>query len=365
MKNKYIIFAVAILALLSTTGLLLYRHLSDSKKISELESAITSLQSEHNALTLEYQTLSYEYDEQLLLIESFNSSSELDSSVVSSDITDGVSDIAEANPDNADSDDAGPDDSPSSAENSDANTNPNTDSPSADESDSTPTEEHLPAEEPTPPASQTTYTYSYGQNVSYFAIGNSITVHGENEYWWNNIGMSATSIDKDYVHLVAAGIQNITGSVTVNAYNFYPWEVQVDDRAETFTLLDFMLDTQPDIISIQLSENVLDMSHYQSDWEELIRYVQNKCPNAQIIIIDDFWYGGDKSTLKKKAADNTGVQFVSLSAIRNNEAYKCGLGTTVYDADGNPHIVEHEGVAKHPNDAGMQYIADGILSYIH
>ena len=34
-------------------------------------------------------------------------------------------------------------------------------------------------------------------------IGNSITVHPINEYWWNEIGMAASKKDNDYVHLVS------------------------------------------------------------------------------------------------------------------------------------------------------------------
>lgn len=210
-----------------------------------------------------------------------------------------------------------------------------------------------------------TYSYSYGQHINYVAFGNSITSHGINEYWWNNIGMGATTIDKDYVHQVLAGLQSLTGSASLTCYNYCTWELQANDRAETYCLIDYYLDTQPDIISIQLSENIIDMRHYESDWEELIRYVQNKCPNAQILIIDDFWYGGDKSNLKKQAAENCGVQFVDLSGIRGKSEYQCGMGTTVYDADGNPHTVNHEGVAAHPGDAGMTYIANQILQYIH
>ncbi len=39
----------------------------------------------------------------------------------------------------------------------------------------------------------------------------------------------------------------------------------------------------------------------------------------------------------------------------------CGVGDTVYDDDGKAHVVEHDGVAKHPGDSGMQEIADRII----
>ena len=64
----------------------------------------------------------------------------------------------------------------------------------------------------------------------------------------------------------------------------------------------------------------------------------------------------------KNAALYTNVTFISLYEIKGNPEYQCGLGTIVYDSYGNQHIVEHTGVAEHPGDKGMQYIANQIIS---
>ena len=52
------------------------------------------------------------------------------------------------------------------------------------------------------------------------------------------------------------------------------------------------------------------------------------------------------------------------TGIADNEQYYCGLGTTVYDKDGNPHTVKNEGVAMHPGDKGMELIAERIIEAI-
>ncbi len=199
---------------------------------------------------------------------------------------------------------------------------------------------------------------------NYFALGNSITVHSITSYWWNEIGMAATTQEKDYVHLISSFLEKEKGEICQYAFNFYVWEAQASDRAEAYELLDPYLDKKIDLVTIQLSENVVEFDTYERDYESLIQYIKTKAPNAQIIVIDDFWSTGRKSVLKKQAAKNAGVEFVSLSKIKGNEDYQCGMGTTVYDAEGNPHIVDFEGVAKHPNDKGMKYIADEVIKKI-
>lgn len=201
---------------------------------------------------------------------------------------------------------------------------------------------------------------------NYLAIGNSITKHALADYWWNEIGMAASSEEKDYVHLVASALEEKCGGggVKFYAYNFYIWEMQSADRAETFELIDGYLDERLDLITIQLGENVDDTSTLKIDFEELIRHIQEKSPEAQIIIIDDFWTDQNKSKLKKEVANNTGVTFIDLDEIRGKSEFQCGMGTVVYDSDGGKHTVEHSGVAKHPGDKGMEYIANAIISVV-
>lgn len=38
-------------------------------------------------------------------------------------------------------------------------------------------------------------------DYNYLAIGNSITIHQLNEYWWNECGMAATTAENDYAHI--------------------------------------------------------------------------------------------------------------------------------------------------------------------
>lgn len=47
--------------------------------------------------------------------------------------------------------------------------------------------------------------------------------------------------------------------------------------------------------------------------------------------------------------------------IKDKEKYQCGIGTMVKGDDGAKHIVEHDGVAGHPGDRGMEYIANKVI----
>lgn len=119
---------------------------------------------------------------------------------------------------------------------------------------------------------------------NYLAIGNSITKHPINEYWWNECGMAASTADKDYVHIVSNSL-----NANYNAYNFVIWEIMSHDRGETLSMLDGMLGDSLDLVTIQLSENATDLSTFETDFEELIRYVQKQSPKARIIVVGDFW----------------------------------------------------------------------------
>lgn len=202
----------------------------------------------------------------------------------------------------------------------------------------------------------------YADNAyNYLAIGNSITRHGLADYWWDEVGMAATKADNDYVHLVVDYLKDTYGDVCYYAINFCTWENQEHDRAETHYILDTYLSTKLDLVTIQLSENVSDITTFKTDFEALINYIHDNAPNADIYIIGDFWDSGEKELMKIEAATDIGVPFISLDKIKGNPEYQCGIGTIVYDAKGNEHVVEHNGVASHPSDKGMKYIADAII----
>lgn len=173
--------------------------------------------------------------------------------------------------------------------------------------------------------------------------------------------MAASREQNDYVHLVAEGL-----GIDANVYalNFYIWEIQSSDRAETLTVLEPYLSQNLNLVTVQLGENVVDRATLEQDYEELIRYIQDRCPNAQIMLVGGFWEDSETDSMKKTVASRCSIDFVDLSPAWGCTEYEVGLGAAVYGGDGQEHVIEHEGVAVHPGDKGMEFIAESILEYV-
>ena len=198
----------------------------------------------------------------------------------------------------------------------------------------------------------------------YLALGNSITLHGITDFWWGEWGMAASALSSDYYHKVVDRLKSKKGSdINSVAYNYHVWEVQAHDRGETHTFLDKYLVDGIDLITLQLSENAADLRTFSEDLESLLRYIKDKCPNAQLVVVDDFW-SAEKSAIKKAVCEKLKIGFVDLSEIRGKQEYMAGMGTVVLGADEKEHTILHAGVASHPNDKGMTYIAEGIVGKV-
>lgn len=203
------------------------------------------------------------------------------------------------------------------------------------------------------------------ESFNYLAIGNSITWHRICSYWWSEHGMAATSSDKDYYHLIVKSLEAKLENVNSTVYSFISWETLATDRAETLTLIDEYLNENLDLVTVQLGENVTDNENIENDFLELINYIKEKAPNAQIIIVGNFWEDEVVENAKMYAAEKTNSTYVSLQEIQNNQEYKNNVGDIVFDADGNEHQIDNSAVAAHPNDKAMSYIAEKILNTIN
>mgnify|MGYP002626253233 CR=1 FL=1 len=197
----------------------------------------------------------------------------------------------------------------------------------------------------------------------YLAIGNSITRHPICEYWWDEAGMAASSAEKDYVHLVSDWLREQYGDVETVIANFVEWETTKTKKENTYGVIDPYLEQGADLITVQLSENATYSKSFRKSYKALIRHIQSKCPDAVIILVDDFW-DNDKAAAKQQVAKELHLPFATLAGIRGDSRYQWTVGDTVYGSDGAAHVIEREDVAHHPNDAGMAYIAAVVIGQL-
>lgn len=202
------------------------------------------------------------------------------------------------------------------------------------------------------------YQTDYEKNAfNYFAIGNSITVIPDLDR-----GICATKIENDYFNLVTKFLKNKYKKVVAHPYNYAFWE-RSSNRNSVLNLLDVYLDKNLNLVTIQLGENVSDKSTFEQDLVDLIKYVKQKAPKSQIIIIGDFW-DLEKNNIRKNAAEKTGCHFADFSEIIGETKYQSKGGTICYRNNGNTYIVSKE-METHPSDNGMKYISDKVIKQIN
>lgn len=203
---------------------------------------------------------------------------------------------------------------------------------------------------------------------NYLAIGNSVTrwegkPEEVNQIWWSDYGMAADCPENDYVHRVASYLEGRQKSVEVEAVCFQEWECnEAGDRDSYLKELDNVVDEDLDLVTVQLGENITEKAPVTvQDYTTLINYLKEEAPDAQIIFLGQIMWSNDEvQNIKQQAAAECGVAFINLDDVRTEEQYKAGIGMEVLGDDGKMHAINNEVVAEHPNNLGMQVIADRI-----
>lgn len=202
------------------------------------------------------------------------------------------------------------------------------------------------------------------EEFNYLAIGNSITWHRICDYWWGEYGMAASEPDKDYYHLVCKALEKEHGEINAECYSFIPWETLSTDRAETLVMLDEHLNKNLDLITIQLGENVIEPSSFDTDFSYLLTYIKEKAPNAELIVVGNFWKNDVVENAKVKSAQDANVKYADITEIMEKNEYRNTIGTEVLGDDLQKHSIQNDAVAAHPNDKAMEYIANKIIELV-
>ncbi len=189
-------------------------------------------------------------------------------------------------------------------------------------------------------------------------LGNSITKHGPSAKigWTGNWGMAASAEDKDYAHLVLKGIAETTGKepeAMIANIATYEREYATYDL-DTGLASQFAF--KPDLVIVAIGENVPNPADDQAKaalLASVTKLLQKLKANGNptILVRSCFWPSAAKDAALKQACAEVGGIFADAGPLGRDEA----------NFARSERQFEHQGVANHPGDRGMQGIADLIL----
>lgn len=192
-------------------------------------------------------------------------------------------------------------------------------------------------------------------------LGNSITLHGPAPKigWTGNWGMAASAVEKDYVHLLTAEIGKASGvQPEVKVRNIAPFEVGY----ETFDIakgLKEELDFQADLVIVAIGENVTApatdeaKAAFAEAFAQLLAALQQH-GDPVIFVRSSFWPNPTKDGIMRQTSADAGAIFIDISKLGHDQSNEASA----------ERKFEHDGVAAHPGDKGMQAIADAIFAAI-
>jgi hypothetical protein len=188
-------------------------------------------------------------------------------------------------------------------------------------------------------------------------IGNSITRHGilESIGWYQDCGMAASSIDKDYVHQTVKMLEEKYGKVQFCIAQRSDWE-RAFDSPNALDYYKEAYDFDADIAIFRLGENVrmTKPEHVEVFANALIDAMKYLTENrrAKLVVTDTFWRNQYINTSIEKACAVMGIESVKIGDLGDDDSMKA-IG-----------LFSHGGVAMHPGDKGMKAIADRIVAKI-
>lgn len=197
--------------------------------------------------------------------------------------------------------------------------------------------------------------FDRGANINVLFIGNSITWHlPKSEIGWpHNWGMAASQKDKDYVHLVLAGLEKKYGKVNYCIAQLGKWEKQYWND-EILNNYEDAKNFKADIIICRLGENIwgvrdmLNEKPLYHKFDNMIKFFKVNS-EAKVLVTDLFWEWKDIDKVIAEVIKNNNYLSVKIGDLGADDKCKA-LG-----------LFNHSGVAIHPGDYGMKKIAERIL----
>src|SRR5690554_5923008 len=208
-----------------------------------------------------------------------------------------------------------------------------------------------------------------GNEFKVLILGNSLAHHGiaPNIGWNHAGGMAASEIGKDYAHLLLMMIDSIMPDKHINMRISSMAAFERNLTTFNFSLLDNLISFHPDLIVIQIGENVSFNDFHTPDtfkdkYISLIRYIQES-QHPTIICTTSFFPSTIKNTITQQVALATKSYLVDLSHLVLFDEQNYAKNEMFYPGDRSTWKVE--GIGIHPGDIGMKNIAIQIFTVIN
>lgn len=199
-----------------------------------------------------------------------------------------------------------------------------------------------------------TFENENGKGKKIMFVGNSITRHGRlPEIGWDrDWGMAASEKSKDYVHLMMDKFKKEYEDAAFCICQVAEWERKYKEGEKVLDEFSDARDFEADIIIMRAVENCprddFDKDLFKKQYESLISYL-NPSGKAKIVMTTSFWKHTATEALKEFASEKN-IPVAVLEDLGEDDEMKA-IG-----------LFEHEGVANHPGDKGMQVIAERIYN---
>ena len=201
-----------------------------------------------------------------------------------------------------------------------------------------------------------TYINRNGKGRRFLVVGNSITRHGikHDIGWHNDWGMAASTIECDYVHLLYRALCERFPDAVMCITQVATWEREFKDGTAILPKFEEARYFGADTLVMRLVENCPNNAEeiplFKDKYAEFLTFLQGDTV-TQTVVTTGFWRHRLDEGIRECAAEN-GYILVELGDLGEDESMKA-IG-----------LFQHEGVANHPGDKGMQAIADRILAGI-
>lgn len=211
--------------------------------------------------------------------------------------------------------------------------------------------------------------HKQGDEYRIVLLGNSLSFHGKapNIGWHLECGMAASELEKDYAHVLFRLIDSVMPDKRIRMRISGISTFERNPAGYNLTALDSMKKFQPDLLIIQIGENVVfegvtTPELFEEKYVSLIRHFQ-KDRQPLVVCTTPFFPSLSKNKVINRVASLTNSFLVDLSHLVLLDKENYAKDETNYPGDKSTWKVD--GIGIHPGDKGMKNIAEQLFITIH